>query len=216
MALLHPVIMDLMVDRFSGCSEVSPRLSCACKAYSQALVMPAGVKDLSDWLQEQDLLEDSTVYDGLHMVFGKCKIVQTGPRAWRLAAYCGRRTSQVFHHLGLLRLCKSSLTLHMMGRWSLWNVFKDSFHGIQSLDSLKKCLATHTILCHEDPAGLPPLPETVKHRHRDNVPWTWARAFYVWRATIRQRDAWSGRDIAWSHTMVLTRGTNSLGRVRMI
>jgi hypothetical protein len=150
------------------------------------------------------------------MVFGKCKIVQTRQREWRLAAYCGRRTSQVFHHLGLLRLCKSSLTLHMMGRWSLWNVFKDSFHGIQSLDSLKKCLATHTILCHEDPAGLPPLPETVKHRHRDNVPWTWARAFYVWRATIRQRDAWSGRDISWSHTMVLTRGTNSLGRVRMI
>jgi hypothetical protein len=216
MALLHPVIMDLMVDRFGGCSEVSPRLSCACKAYSQALVMPAGVKDLSDWLQEQDLLEDSTVYDGLHMVFGKCKLVRMGPREWRLSAHSGRRTSQLFHHSGLLRLGKSSLTLRILGRWSAWNVYKDSFHGIQSLESLKKCLATHTILCHEDPAGLPYLPKAVKHRHRDNVAWTWARAFYVWRATIRQREAWSGRSIAWASSMVLTRGPNPLGRVPMI
>ena len=193
--LLHPALVELLVDRFSGCSEVSPRLSCACKAYSQALVMPAGVKDLSDWLQEQDLLEDSTVFDGLHMVFGKCKIVQTGQWEWRLAAYCGRKTSQVFHHSGLLRLCKSSLTLCILGRWSRWHVFKDGFHGIQSLDSLKKCLATHTILCHEDLERLPRLPEGVVHRHRDNLNWTWVRAFYVWRAETRRGDGGPPRSV---------------------
>jgi hypothetical protein len=210
--LLHPAIMEALVERFGECSEVSPRLSCACKAYSQALVMPAGVRDLADWLTEQDRLEDSTVYDGQHMVFGKCKLVQTGPREWRLAAHCGRRTSQLFHHSGVLRLGKSSLTLRILGRWSQWNVFKDSFHGIQGLESLKKCLATHTILCHEDPAGLPALAETVRHRHRDNVSWTWARAFHVWRATIRRKDPWS----AWSRAMLFTYGPNPLGHVRMV
>jgi hypothetical protein len=214
--LLNPVVMELMVDRFGSHCEVSPRLSCACKAYNRVLPVPEGVKGLREWLVQQDLLEDSVIYDGLHMVFAKCKIVQTGQREWRFSAYCGRRTSQVFHNSGLIRLGKYSLTLRIMGWWSQWNVYKDSFHGVQNLDSLKKCLATHTILCHEDPAGIPTLPDTVRHRHRDNVPWTWARAFYVWRAAIRQKDAWSGRDMMWANSMVLTSGPNSIGRVRMI
>lgn len=186
--LLEPVTLDIVSDRLASDPKLVSLLSRACKAYRDAFPVAQGMRDLADWLAAQERLEDSTVVsEGTHIVFKRCQIRRgkRGGQEWRLTATCGRKMAGLFFdHRGVIRVGKCSATLVILGSYSTSVQFKDSFYGIQDLETLKQCLASHTILCHEMPENLPCLPKTVVHRHRDNVPWTFARAFYVWRASL--------------------------------
>ena len=184
--LLHEPILSVLIDQFHASPHVVSLLSRTCKSFRDGFPRTQGMRDLTDWLVRQEALLDSRVVDGGNAVFRDCKIERgkRGGREWRVKARCGRKMSGfLFDHLGVIRVGKCSASLVILGWYRECEQFKDSFYGIQDLDALNKCLASHTILCHEMPEKLPDLPKTVVHRHRDNVPWTFARAFYVWRAT---------------------------------
>lgn len=145
-----------------------------------------------DWTICQEKIMDSLVESNRNLVFNSAKISYTGrARTWLITARCGRESVKVFEHIGVIRAGKCSAILTIIGE-TKWTMHKDSFYGIQDLDALKRCMLAHTILCHELPENLPQLPAAVVHRHRDNVPWTFARAFYVWRATRPGYETWNG------------------------
>ena len=187
-SLVQSVMLDLVSDRLAGDAKLVSLLSRTCKAYRDAFPVAPGMLDLEDWLIAQERLEDSTVVsEGTHIVFKRCQIWRgkRGGQEWRLTATCGRKMAGLFfNHRGVIRVGKCSATLVILGSYRTSVQFKDSFYGIQDLETFKQCLASHTILCHEMPENLPCLPATVVHRHRDNVHWTFARAFYVWRASL--------------------------------
>jgi hypothetical protein len=207
--------MDLMVDRFGSSPCLISKLSCTCKAFHNAFPVPKEILDLSGWLTQQEAIDNSTVHYGQLSIFMECKITPKGhKRTWLLSSRCRRKSSQVFEHTGIINLNKYCASLLIMGKWSNCNVFKDSFYYIQDLDTLKRCLATHTFLCHEQVKDVPRLPTHVKHKHRDNIPWSWARAFYVWKATLQSKQA--DHQIQWCTSMIIMRGSMQITAVGRI
>lgn len=187
-----PTMTEILADAFQRDARVVSLLSQTCRTYRDAFPTTPEMHDLMDWTICQERIEDSLVESDSSLVFNNAKIVYTGQRRrWLITGECGRESVKVFEHIGVIRAGKCSATLTIIGE-TQWTMHKDSFYGIQDLDTLKRCMLSHTILCHELPENLPRLPAAVVHRHRDNVPWTFARAFYVWRATRKGYETWNG------------------------
>lgn len=190
--LLNPAIIEIISDTCKRDARLVSLLSQTCTTYRDAFPITDEMHDLADWLIWQEPREGSTIFFGARMIFNWVEITFTGqPRTWLLKAECGRKSVMIFNILGVIRVGKCSAKLTIIGE-SVHTMHKDSFYGIQDLETLVACMESHTILCHELPENLPRLPATVVHRHRDSVPWTFARAFYVWRATLYGYETWNG------------------------
>lgn len=184
-------LIEILAEAYKHDARTVSMLSQTCRAYRDGFQTTDEMYDLMDWLIRQEPIEDSLIVSDGHTVFNRAKISYTGrPRMWLITGECGRESVKVFEHIGVVRAGKCSAKLTIIGE-TKWTMHKDSFYGIQDLDTLKRCMISHTILCHELPENLPRLPTTVVHRHRDTVPWTFARAFYVWRATKAGYETWN-------------------------
>lgn len=189
--LFSPAITEIITDTCKRDARLVSLLSQTCKTYRDSFLTTYEMHDLQDWLIWQEPLRKSSIKYGGHEIFDWAKISYAGQaRTWRIAAECGQRASRKFQTSGVIHVGKCSAKMIIYGESRL-NSYKDSFYGIQDLQTLKTCLATHTILCHELPENLPRLPETVVHRHRDTIPWTFPRAFYVWRASRPGYETWN-------------------------
>jgi hypothetical protein len=222
--LLTPPITEILLDKCASDAHVVSLLSQTCKFYRDAFPVTNEIWDLTDWLISREELAEGESIDcvGGRLIFRQARISFTGrARCWRISARLDRKNQQPFENIGLISLGKQTASMVIVGE-SHWDVFKDSFQGIRGVHSLLDCLRWHTILCHELPENLPPLPSGVRHRHRDNVPWTWARAFYVWRAVRSGYETWNGgrsSAVVGSGVMTLYHGDDSdeiEPRVRMI
>jgi hypothetical protein len=193
--LLAQPITDILLDKYAPDAHVASLLSQTCKFYRDAFPVTEEMWDLTDWLVSREGLAEGESIDcmGGRLIFRQARIVFAGrPRCWRITARLDRKNNEGFENVGLIVLGKQTASLVIVGE-SRWDVFKDSFQGIRGVHCLLDCLRWHTTLCHEKPEDLPPLPPGVRHRHRDNVPWTWARAFYVWRAVRPGGETWNQR-----------------------
>jgi hypothetical protein len=190
--ILDPVILETITEGLQNDARLVSLLSQTCKAYRDSFPTTYAMHDLQDWLIWQEAMGSSWIRCKDTEVFNWAKITFTGkPRTWLLKADCGRKSVMLFDIIGVIRVGKCSAKLTIIGE-ARYTMHKDSFYGIQDLETLKACMKSHAILCHEMPENLPRLPATVVHRHRDTVPWTFARAFYVWRATLRGYETWNG------------------------
>jgi hypothetical protein len=230
--LLAAPITDLLLDRYASDPRLVSLLSQTCKIYRDGFPTTGDMWELNDWLISREGLAHwgSIEGPGGRLLFPhhwrafrllEARVVFTGrPREWRIYTQLNRKNRETFENSGLIVLGKHAASMVMVGE-SRWDVFKDSFQGIRSLPALLDCLCRHAILCHEIPENLLPLPPGVRHRHRDNVPWTRARAFYVWRAARPGYETWNGGrslETTGSGVMILhTGGSDSVEpRVRMI
>lgn len=192
--LLNPTVTELITGTFQHDARLVSLLSQTCKTYQAAFPTTYEMHELADWLIWQEQLGDSAIETAEgKRIFpnGKAKIsprARNG-RAWLIEAQSGRQTKPL-SHIGLIRLGKCSAKLTILGE-AQWTMHKNSFYGVQDLRTFKQCLLYHANLCHDMLETLPYLPPTVLHRHRDSVPWTFARAFHVWRSTGKRK---RGRD----------------------
>jgi hypothetical protein len=158
-------------------------LSQTCKPFRDGFSTTDEMHDLSDWLIWQEPLENSTIMAKSRQVFSRAKISYAGHRRTWLIEAQGGRQSGGWNHMGVIRLGKCSAKLTILGQ-TYWTMHKDSFYGVQDMETLHTCLLTHVTLCHDmQELSCPRLPETVVHRHRDSVPWTITRAFHKWSSS---------------------------------
>ena len=121
---------------------------------------------------------DSDSFDKIQKDFN-FKITYSNNLVWRISAMSPGDHGN-FKHWGIIYLEKRTATLVMYAKgWS--NRHKDSFHGIQNLNTLLQCIDAHVFLCHQTPAEPSPLPEGVVHRHRHSFRWTLYRVFKLWK-----------------------------------
>lgn len=194
--ILEPVMVDLVTDKYQNDARIVSLLTQTCKTFRDTFPITYDMHDLADWLlwhQDMSRCEiNANEFDSSYEVFDWAKISHTGrTRTWLLHARCRRKNANTFEHVGVIRVGKCSAILTIVGECRD-TMHKDSFYGVQSLETLKTCLLSHVILCHELPENLPRLPLTIVHRHRDSVPWTFVRAFYVWRASLPGYETWNG------------------------
>ena len=188
--ILEPVVMDAMVDRCKTDLQVVSLLSQTCKAYHEALPCTDNIKKMREWLNERERKAFGHIWVGPDLVFYRARVAPFSPNknGWKLQGECGRRSTGLFDHVGVIRLGKCVASLIILGEgWGHTN--KDSFHGILDLGGLNACFLWHTILCHQIPENLPPLCGSIRHRHRDDVPWTVGRVFSVWRSVCTRKPA---------------------------
>jgi hypothetical protein len=218
--ITDPVIMEILVDRLGSDARLVVGLSRTCTRYRNVFPYTEHMENLTRRLM--GLTE--MVLQGIKMKLEVkaesflCKKL----RAWQVTAlWAGSSDHGSGKSTGTILIGKCAASLSIVGE-NTWNGFKDSFWGIQDLQDLKQCLASHITLCHELPENLQPLPSNIRHRHRDTVSWDSARAFYTWRATRPGYATWNdrGRDprAVGPGTMTIHRGGNlsSTQRVRMI
>ena len=178
---MHPVIQEILIQRFAQDPWVIPALDRTCKAYRDQIQTTEECQLIQSWLQERARLDDGVESDG-DEVFTYCDISKH-ERVWRLNARLGRRSFRLFYTTGLIAVHKNCCSMTLLAKGGDHS-FKDSFRRIPDLPSLLSCMATHGILCHQLPQNLSPLPEQVRHRHRDTAPWTSRRALFVWWASV--------------------------------
>lgn len=180
--LLHPTIMEILIQQFKCDTRLTPLLDRTCKAYRDRIMPSQGMLGVQAWLEERAWRDDPVETDSCY-VFWECVLTPTHlPATWRLDGSSGRRSVQLFYTSGLLTLHKNCCSLTLLAD-PTFAVFKDSFRGIPDLASLIECMSSHTILCHELPQNVPILSASIRHRHRDTVVWSRERAFRVWHAS---------------------------------
>jgi hypothetical protein len=190
--ILEPGVIDLMTDKYQTDARVVSLLSQTCKTFRDSFPTTYAMHDIADWLVWNQELSRCEINLNGDDAFDWAQVSRTRrTRTWLIHARCRRNSVNTFEHLGVIRVGKCSAILTIVGE-SRDTMHKDSFYGVQSLETLKTCLLSHAILCHELPENLPRLPPTVVHRHRDSVPWTFMRAFYVWRASLPGYETWNG------------------------
>ena len=190
--LLHPTIQEILVQQFAPDPWVLNALDRTCKAFRDQIQTTKACAEIQAWLVARTSLYqevyagsflDQEVY-GEHEIFTYCDIsAGSTSRVWRLNARLGRRSFRLFYTKGLITVHKNCCSMTLLGDDGK-QTFKDSFRRIPDLPSLLSCMATHGILCHQLPQNLSPLPEQVRHRHRDTAPWTRRRALFVWWASV--------------------------------
>lgn len=181
--LLDPLMQEILLQQLERDTRAIPLLDRTCKALRETIQPSQEMREVQAWLEQREGL-DNPVETERHEVFSSCTITphDRRQRTWRLDARFGRKSARFFYTDGLLTLHKNCCSLTLLTE-DRSNAFKDSFRGVPDLRALVLCMSSHAILCFERPERLPGLPPSVRRRHRDTVPWTWARAFHVWRAS---------------------------------
>ena len=181
--LLDPLMQEILLQQLERDTRAIPLLDRTCKALRETIQPSQEMREVQAWLEQREGLE-YPIETERHEVFSSCTITPHArhQRTWRLDARFGRKSARVFYTDGLLTLHKNCCSMTLLTE-DRSNAFKDSFRGVPDLRTLILCMFSHPILCFERPERLPDLPSSIRHRHRDTVPWTWARAFHVWRAS---------------------------------
>jgi hypothetical protein len=193
MPLTDPVIVEIVTDRLQKDARQVALLSQTCRPFRDGFPTTYEMHDLADWLIWQEQLENSTIEAKSRQVFTRAQISYSGQRrTWVIKAQGGRQSSE-WNHVGVIRLGKCSATLTILGETE-WTMHKDSFYGVDNLQTLHTCMLSHVALCHEMPEIPHRLPEKVVHRHRDSVPWTVTHAFHKWSSSGLRRRGTSRQD----------------------
>jgi hypothetical protein len=182
--IMHPVIQEILLQQLAQDPWLIPALDRTCKAFRDQIQTTKDSLEIQAWLQARVGRDHGVEADG-HEIFTYCDISpdSRSNRVWRLDARLGRRSFRLFYTTGLIAVHKNCCSMSLLGDDGD-RMFKDSFRGIPDLQTLVSCMSTHGILCHQLPQNLSPLPEQVRHRHRDTVPWTSRRALFVWWASV--------------------------------
>jgi hypothetical protein len=178
--LLNPDIASLVADNCKPDLRVTALLSPTCRMYRDIFPYTDNVQVMGFWLDHKaefvhgHVLQTKQIY---HL--NEFKITYSKNNVWRISAESPGDHGP-FEHLGFVVLGKRTATL-VMNAIGWGNNHKDSFQGIQDLNTLYKCISAHTYLCHQTPMEPDPLPESVVHRHRHSFGWSLQRVFGLWK-----------------------------------
>ena len=176
--LLDPIIMDLMVDKYSSDERLVSKLSQTCKAYSERFQYSDEMQNLTRRLNSLDGIVVSdvwTTFRGLLIARNTGRL-----RTWYVSDKGFRGDLYYQSHWGTITVGKCSARLRSLATGGMMNTFTESFYKIPDFSTLQRCLAAHSTLY------LPKLPECVVHHFQPCVIYRLGKAqvFSAWRASV--------------------------------